>query len=148
MLGNRRPTYTLSTLVTLMFSTPLPVAEIIIGSLHKHDYGCDSFVGVSDWLIIKGATMLGLVFFGLLMFGATNYAAVTNSNKSAVFGAFFWFLHSISIAFQSAWLIVGSVMFWRDCRHVTPSSVNSMMWASLIIGYANAVVVACKSKST
>lgn len=148
MLGNHRPVYALGTLITLMLSTPLPVVEIIIGSLNRHDYGCDSFIGVSDWLIIKGATMLGLVFFGLLMFGATNYAAVTNSKKSAVFASIFWFLYTICLVFTSAWLIVGSVMFWRDCRHVTPSTVNDMMWASLIIGYVNALVATQKSRTT
>jgi hypothetical protein len=37
--------------------------------------------------------------------------------------------------FHLPWLIVGSILFWRDCPGVSPSIVNTTMWISLIYGY-------------
>ena len=36
--------------------------------------------------------------------------------------------------FRLPWLIVGSVMFWRDCPNLYPSQMNGLMWATLILG--------------
>ena len=38
--------------------------------------------------------------------------------------------------FRLAWIITGSVMFWRDCQEVRPIEVNTMMWITLISVYA------------
>ena len=35
--------------------------------------------------------------------------------------------------FNMAWVIVGSVMFWRDCLKIVPVEINDLMWATLLI---------------
>lgn len=39
------------------------------------------------------------------------------------------------VLFRFAWLIVGAILFWRDCPHLSPTSVNNLMWATLILGF-------------
>ena len=148
MLGSRSSrSYAPSMLITQLLSIPLPIVEIIFGVMYPHDHNCDSFVGVSDWLIIKGSMMLATTFSGVLLFGFTNHAALTDSKSSAISALFCFVFYVLGMLFKTAWLIVGSVMFWRDCKDVTPSSLNDMMWASLIIGYINLCVNYNTSKS-
>ena len=47
------------------------------------------------------------------------------------------------IAWRLAWLIVGSVLFWR---HIRPSglcggAINGYMWANLIIGFVHLIAI-------
>lgn len=114
---------------------PLPIVQLNYGLQHKHDYHCESFIGISDWLIVKGSTMIGTVFIGLLMVGFTNHYAVYNKACSALCALLLYILYMLLLLFETIWLIVGSVIFWRDCINITPSSVNDLMWASLIVGY-------------
>jgi hypothetical protein len=37
--------------------------------------------------------------------------------------------------FRFAWLIVGAVLFWRDCPDAGPKVFNNTMWAMLIMGF-------------
>jgi hypothetical protein len=127
--------YGVCTLIFFALCLPLPIVQVIYGAHHQHDYNCESFIGISDWLIVKGSTMLGAVFIGLLMVGFTNHAAIYNKPSSACCALMLYILYMCILFFQTAWLIVGSIIFWRDCVDVAPTSVNDLMWASLIIGY-------------
>jgi len=127
--------YNICILSFFALSLPLPIVQLIYGTKYRHDYNCDSFVGVSDWLIIKGSTMLGAIFFGLVMVGFINHYALYNKASSATCAAIMWCLYMVALFFQTFWVVVGSVLFWRDCIDITPSSVNDLMLASLIIGY-------------
>lgn len=144
MIGNGRSGMSPAVLCYLSMLLPLPIIEIVYGASHRSDHGCSSFVGVSDWLIIDGAAMVFIVFLGLILFGCTNGALVYDSPACAVGAVVSFIFFVLCNVFKFAWLIIGSVMFWRDCKDVSPKSVNDLMWASLIIGYVG-VWIAHKS---
>jgi hypothetical protein len=39
------------------------------------------------------------------------------------------------VIFGIVWTILGSIVFWRDCPHVTPHSIYNLMYAVLILSY-------------
>jgi hypothetical protein len=45
--------------------------------------------------------------------------------------------YGAAMLFAPAWLIIGSVSFWRDCRDMDPAPVNYLMWVSLPVGYVS-----------
>lgn len=117
--------------VSLLLATflALPVTEIAMGAHYKDDVICDtSVVPIPAWLIVKGS--VSIFFIALL-----GIAAAASDNKGLVL------LTEIPMyviaMFSLAWLIVGSVAFWRDCKDLEPKSVNTLMWCSLIIGYVS-----------
>ncbi len=113
----------------LAISLALPVTEIVMGAKYKDDVVCDtSIVPIPAWLIVKGS--VSLLYISLL--GITMTAAATELTGLGVLSAIPMIVLGV---FQLAWLIVGSVTFWRDCRDLDPESVNTLMWCSLIIGY-------------
>jgi len=107
---------------------PLFITQIIFGTQTQQYSSCDSFVGVSDWLIVQGSTAIGTAFFAMLLMAAINC-------KNTCQTTFYRTMLYLSLIWQCVWQIVGSVMFWRDCLHLTPASTNDLMWASLIIGH-------------
>ena len=114
----------------------LPIVQLAYGNHYKDsvEATCNSTIAVSipTWLIVEGSVGIGFVT-SLIIFMLSAFS------ESA---AMFLMLVPIILIglFQFAWLIVGSVLFWRDCYHVMPDSLNQLMWASLIIGYISILV--------
>uniref|UniRef100_A0A6C0ECL6 Uncharacterized protein n=1 Tax=viral metagenome TaxID=1070528 RepID=A0A6C0ECL6_9ZZZZ len=110
----------------------LPISELVIATKFKNDIDCESNVGVSlyQWLITDAAMVISLVGFIFLLF---TIAFITNSNgmMNIMFVSFLLLIPYV--IFNFAWLIVGSIIFWRDCVHVNPSEVNTIMWVVLLI---------------
>lgn len=115
----------------------LPIAELIMGSINRGDVNtCDtSLPSATTWLIVKGSVGLFISTYTIMVLGAlrteNDFFVVTSAVLSVPF--------ILSLLFMFAWLIVGSVMFWRDCIHLGPDSLNTMMWCSLIIGYVSSL---------
>lgn len=42
---------------------------------------------------------------------------------------------AVSAVLFFIWLLIGAVMFWRDCSSLEPRPLNIMMWCSLIFGF-------------
>jgi len=122
-----------------------PVAELIIGATHQGDYSvCStSLPSPPVWLIVKGSVGLFFGTYILLMLVALK----TEDEAVCTIVALFFVPFVLSLFFQFAWLIVGSVMFWRDCMHLEPTQLNDMMWASLIIGYVSVLTGCASTKS-
>ena len=112
----------------LIFS--FPIVELAFAGFYKNSVeNCDTpLVPIIPWLTVSGS--MGIVagcMCLIMMLGAAK-----ESTLIVTFGTIVIYLCSI---FQLIWLILGSVMFWRDCHNATPSRLNDMMWAALIIGY-------------
>jgi hypothetical protein len=120
----------------LVFSifAALPVTEIVMGAIHRNDITCETdIVDISTWLIVKGATGLFVVVFLVVAI----LAASTENEFFSCLAVSFVTPFVFACMFSFAWLIVGSVVFWRDCSHLEPRPVNTLMWCSLIIGYVS-----------
>ena len=102
-----------------------PIIQVIYGILYINSVDCNSFVDVSTWLIVNGCSG---VFNGIL-FIITAYLS-TKESKNIVG---IMILIVINIFFMIVWLIIGSIMFWRDCEKDTPKHINTLMWITLIL---------------
>jgi hypothetical protein len=122
-----------------VFLLPLAITEISFGNMYDTSETCDSFIELSDWLIIKGVITLvfAIVAIPLYMSGTVMMVKDKDSCAGECCACGGFVLMWLVCAFQFAWLIVGSVVFWRDCHDVEPKRVNTLMWCSLIIGYVS-----------
>ncbi len=101
----------------------LPIVEIVFGILYFNQINCISDVGVSldIWLIVKGSTsILTICTVGTVLY------------LQSIFTLPCIYLFQL---FNLAWLILGSVIFWRYCSNLIPDSINILMYVSLILGY-------------
>ena len=102
--------------------------EIFIGYHYKEQIICNTDLGVtlSGWLIIKGTSFIITLITAILYINSGNNSLCKYTSLT--------FLTILNL-FHLPWLIVGSILFWRDCPDVSPSIVNTTMWISLIYGY-------------
>ena len=105
-----------------------PVSEIVIGAYYRNEITCQSTlpVTISDWLIVKGT--VSIVTITILGF------CLITSNTSLCNCLSMTFMYVCNL-FMMIWLIIGSIVFWRDCINLHPNTVNIYMWISLIFGY-------------
>jgi hypothetical protein len=96
------------------------------------DQGLATTIGIATWMIIHGS--IGIYEVANVILYLTSAIFVEENSCQCIFFTSMWFIGLFS-SFRIAWLIVGAVMFWRDCPNLSPSSVNELMWATLIIGF-------------
>jgi hypothetical protein len=91
-------------------------------------------IGIYNWMIIHGSIGIFEVFV-IIIIGSVSIF-YTKKDK------YYFCSYNISIAFllllvffRFVWLIVGGVMFWRDCYNLSPPVMNDLVWAALIIGF-------------
>lgn len=113
----------------ILFGLPLPLTEIILAITHYSEVECDSFIELPTWLIVHGSDG---VFVVALCITIIYYSL--NPDSSPVKHLIVLILMSLNTLFSFAWIICGSVMFWRDCIHTPPHEINVLMWVSLIAG--------------
>ncbi len=114
----------------LIFAT-LPIYELVIGSTYRDQVDCvTDIVSILTWLIVKGSVGLFVVIFLSVLVTSKNDCCI---GLATIFAIPFY----LAYVFSFAWLIIGSVVFWRDCSHLSPRPVNTMMWCSLTIGYVS-----------
>jgi hypothetical protein len=118
----------------------LPVSELVLAILYKNDIICytDLHVNIFEWLIIKSSVNIGLLVLFFILF--------ILSNKDTCYYNFVCAIYYIISLFNFGWLILGSIIFWRDCYNLSPSSINILMWVSLIMGYTNIYIYAVQKK--
>jgi hypothetical protein len=135
--------------LVLMFA--LPSAEIHIATNYASQVTCESSVGVSfkAWLLVKGIVGILSVPTALVIV-LTMALGKAAMDKIPLIGILLLLSSSFVLwiisAFNFAWLIIGAVIFWRDCKNLDPLEVNNMMWASLIIGFVFLAMNVCSGR--
>ena len=113
----------------------LPIIELVMYSTYKYEISnCSSeLMSIDSWIIIDGINglMLGSMFLSLMICGMYELEVF------AQFATFFVYIFSL---FSFSWLIIGSVLFWRDCPSLEPKPMNDLMYAVLILGYIGVFV--------
>ena len=107
-----------------------PIYEIVIGSYYNKSISCNTsiIISISNWLIIKGTvTILVMVALSISLF----------AKKDSFCNCISIIIFYISNIFAFSWLIIRTIIFWRDCASLLPEIVNTTMWASLIFGYVS-----------
>lgn len=105
----------------------MPTLEFFFATYYQSKTKCDkSLVNLSVWLIIKAITSyLSIIclLLSILSDRQTLYYTVCSP------------ISIILILFIIVWLIIGSVIFFKDCLNVEESDLNTFMYISLISGY-------------
>jgi hypothetical protein len=107
-----------------------PVFEMVIASLYKNKISCTAIivVNISEWLIIKG------VLSFLLKLSITMYLYYGKTSLCNCLSIISGYIINLIIF---SWLIIGSLLFWRECYNLEPNIVNITMWISLIFGFVS-----------
>ena len=92
----------------------------------------ESNVSLKNWLVISGS--MGLLLCVSIVVVLISMACSEDTVCKVLLGVFGTSL-VLSVIFNFAWNIVGSVLFWRDCLNKVPEAVNDYMFARLIISY-------------
>ena len=111
-------------LITLTCLLALPITEITFGIGFMNEVNCESIVSIPIWLIVKGSVKTVSTIAGL------SYHLMYIKSLCAYF---LLFIHIVCNMFLLGWVILGSIIFWRDCIALEPKNVNTLMWFSLIL---------------
>jgi len=105
-----------------------PLYELCIGIIFKNDISaCSTMeIDVSTWLIVKSSITISAIFLVGI--------CVATNNK--IIGQV---LLNVFRLFIFIWLIVGSVLFFRDCIKIEPAIVNISMWVIIITGFLSII---------
>jgi hypothetical protein len=111
-------------MITLTCLLALPLTEITFGIGFMNEVNCESLVSIPLWLIVKGSVKTVSTIAGV------SYYLMDVKSLCA---CFLIFIHIICNMFLLGWVILGSIIFWRDCPNLEPKNVNTLLWFSLIL---------------
>ena len=122
----------------------LPVVEVVYGShyLNNNETCCQSDFNISipEWLVIDGSS--GLLFYTVFLY--IIIYKIIYEDKLSISYIFAVTLFILSSLFKVAWIVVGSILFWRDCININPKQLNSIMWAVLLISIISMIIANSK----
>ena len=110
---------------------PLPLTQI------AYSYSNDPLVcpgnafpfSLNTWLYVEATTTICMFINWIMIQMAAIHISPTAYTTRGLIG-----IYTLGMIFQTSWIIVGSVQFWRDCYNLQPGSVNILMWITLILG--------------
>jgi len=100
---------------------PLPIIQIVY-SYNNNPISCPANTfpfDINVWLYVEATSTLLMILNAIFMLSCSQVFVIT---------------HVIGSFFQTGWIIVGAIQFWRDCPSIEPQSVNILMWFTLIAG--------------
>ncbi len=108
----------------------LAITQIAMGIYYKNQINCASnIMSITNWLIVEGVTMAFIILTYVI-------TPLIQKREHMNRISFVICLLTLIMLLKLIWLVVGSVLFWRDCNNRSdPSPINSLMMASLIIEY-------------
>ena len=122
-VGIKKTTGTMLCFQTLCLALcllPLPITQIIYSYNNPVLCPANTFpFDINFWLYVEATSTLVMVFNAILMLSCSQVFVIT---------------HIIGSIFQTGWIIVGCIQFWRDCPTIEPQSINILMWFTLIAG--------------
>ena len=132
--------------IPCLFGLVLPIIQIAFAAKYQNDMVCNisTIVSPYTWLMTTG--IIGLCFGVFTLFFTLNI--LTTATLMDMFLMFSTFCLIPFAFFSLAWMIVGSVMFWRDCNDMEPRPINQLISASLIIQYVHIGLQMLKPKSS
>ena len=119
-------------LISLIFSfffLTIPLLEIYFGLVYKDLIICETnIIPIYQWLIIKGTINIINVLLFITIF--------LSYYKSLTYCLIIPIVFLIKF-FNLFWVIIGLIIFIRDCPLIKPKEINIFMYISLIIGIIN-----------
>jgi hypothetical protein len=123
--------------LVMTFAT-LPIVNLVYVVKYKNQIECnvvnetslEKNINSATWLSVQSIFILSIIV--IMLFFELIFNARLKQNTCVIWTKIVFF--SLLGLFQTAWLIVGAVMFWRDCIDVSPNSIRILMWFNLIYG--------------
>uniref|UniRef100_A0A6C0EBY9 Uncharacterized protein n=1 Tax=viral metagenome TaxID=1070528 RepID=A0A6C0EBY9_9ZZZZ len=108
------------------------ILQIVIAVKYKNDIDCESPIGlpIYHWLLID-AIVFSITF--AILFASVIYTLTKFDQTFKIVDRVASFLMIPHVLFNFSWLLIGSLVFWRDCIDVQPNKINALMWTTLII---------------
>lgn len=110
----------------LVFLIPLApicvysIVQLAYGIINKGATDCEAFMDPAVWLIVSGATQIGVSLLEALL-------KLCDINLNCSRGFYGTFL--------IVWAIIGTVILWQHCSDMTPYSVRVLLWVHSICFY-------------
>ena len=118
------------------------LAEIVVAVVYRDEIMCSSTVmSIFNWLILDAVVgvmwMIALICFIYLDVDLKGNSCdvIAENDRCKVLRSICQLTLIIISLFRGSWLIIGSVIFWRDCPTLQPKPVRDMMWAVLLVSY-------------
>jgi hypothetical protein len=117
---------TLLSFIIICFVLSIPILDIYFGYIFQDEIICETnLIPINKWLIIKGIFNLNFIIISTIF--------VCSDFKSCMYCLCLPIIIICQI-FNFSWLIVGGIVFFRDCPNVVPIEVNTYMYFTLIMG--------------
>lgn len=110
-----------------LFVIPFIILDLYIAYSSDSCLQEDHFITLKTWLEVSGYTLVG----SILIIGMLFYNMLQLKTTKTIFCFTLFFAYSL---FNLSWLIVGSILFWRDVSGCSPLT-NNYLYARLILGY-------------
>lgn len=108
------------------------IVELVYLDQYGDDIHCNSsLINPYKWLLINSIVNIvcAFLFVGPLII---NYF---NQNIFEKYSAFACVMCIFCAIFSVIWMIIGSIMFWRDCNNKLPQPINDLFYGILITYY-------------
>jgi hypothetical protein len=106
--------------LTISLFLALPISIIIMTEIYHDDLQCSSITTPYIWLMVDGSVLFVLLFIALINATCCNMLHVIHD------------VLRFPVLFEMAWMLIGSVIFWRDCMNSMPKPIYVLFWITLI----------------
>lgn len=114
----------------------IPIAELVMRHKYYDDIVCHSpIMSLQQWLLVDGVFgIITATLFTITLAGVVAALSQSSDDLTCFFVGIGIILYPCYV-FNLIWLILGSIVFWRDCPNAEPTAINTFMYAVLIINY-------------
>jgi hypothetical protein len=118
---------TLLSFIIICFVFCIPVLDIYFGYVFQNEIICQTnLINISKWLIIKGVFNINYVIISIVF--------VCSDFKSCMYCLCLPII-TLSQIFNLSWIIIGGIIFFRDCPCLQPIEINTYMYFTLLMGF-------------
>lgn len=96
--------------------------ELYVSIFYYHQIKCHTIISPYLWLIVDSIDNILILIYSF--FKIKGEKSKTFKNQ-----------YSIILMFKFAWIIIGAVIFWRDCNNKKITISNITFWVVLIISF-------------
>jgi hypothetical protein len=136
----------------------LPVTELVMVEKYHIDLQCPSILTPYQWMLVEGSITLTVILMCTISSILVALSITTEDNNEdnnenkieecilsacALIYIFVW----IICAFHLIWLIIGSIIFWRDCVDSMPKPMNTLFWITLTMSWIQTYIILISNNS-
>ena len=106
----------------------MSIAQLSMAAIYRTELDeCSSIVTPYVWMVLTG--IMGLI-------------QITITCQTCIYGAMFDFteddhfvvmLRRTNKLYEGAWMVIGSIILWRDCSDSIPKPTATLFWITLIL---------------